>query len=139
MIKTCLILRSSCGYTPRMPLKRKSVEPLDAPRRSLRIKHQENTELSKKKRFKSTQRSEKTQDGLLAVSTTVKSSIRQSRINKTIDNSTKIDKKKGFTSTSPTNPQRRIFKPIQLGDTLPDIILKNELGEDAIKIFLSIS
>lgn len=34
------------------------------------------------------------------------------------------------TSDSSVILGRRILKPIQLGDTLPDIILKNELEED---------
>ncbi|KAG5438197.1 hypothetical protein PCANB_003048 [Pneumocystis canis] len=119
-----------------MPLRRKSAEQPDTPRRSLRIKNKEDLEISEKKHLKSIKRSQnqKTTDGLSTMSIAVrKSSTRSGRTNRTMGYTTEIYKKKEITprnTLKSTDTERRILKPIQLGDTLPDIILKNEYGED---------
>ncbi|KTW30042.1 thioredoxin peroxidase DOT5 [Pneumocystis jirovecii RU7] len=128
-----------------MPLKRKPAEHPETPRRSQRIKHNESTETQETKRSKSFKRSryEKTQNASssthdvagrsLVRGTSIARTKRTAHATKTSYATEKHEKKKvvsSATSDSSVILGRRILKPIQLGDTLPDIILKNELEED---------
>ncbi|KAG5518500.1 hypothetical protein PMAC_002896 [Pneumocystis sp. 'macacae'] len=127
-----------------MPLKRKSSENLQTPRRSQRIKYNESIETQETKHPKSSKRfqHEKTQSVSSSASATAgqpltrRTSITRTKrtgyTTKTSFHATEKHEKKvpRPTSKSSTTLERRILKPIHLGDTLPDIILKNELGDD---------